>query len=70
LLHGRDDNTVPVAQSEEVAAALRANGATVESHAYEGEGHGWSHAVTIADEVERIDAFLSRWVLPRELPSS
>jgi dipeptidyl aminopeptidase/acylaminoacyl peptidase len=70
LLHGSNDNTVPVAQSEEVAAALRANGATVERHVYEGEGHGWSHAATIADEADRIDAFLSRWVLPRELPSS
>jgi dipeptidyl aminopeptidase/acylaminoacyl peptidase len=70
LLHGSDDRTVPVAQSEEVAAALRANGATVERHVYEGEGHGWSRAATIADEAERIDAFLSRWVLPRELSSS
>jgi dipeptidyl aminopeptidase/acylaminoacyl peptidase len=70
LLHGRDDNTVPVAQSEELAAALRAGGVTVERHVYEGEGHGWSRAATIADEAERIDAFLSRWVSPRELRSS
>ena len=70
LLHGSKDTTVPVAQSEAVAAALRANGATVERHVYDGEGHGWSRAATIADEAERIDAFLSRWVLPRELQSS
>jgi dipeptidyl aminopeptidase/acylaminoacyl peptidase len=67
LLHGNDDDTVPVGQSEELASALRAAGATVERHVYEGEGHGWSRAGTIADEAERIDAFLSRWVLPREL---
>jgi len=70
LLHGSNDTTVPVAQSEAVAAALRANGATVERHVYDGEGHGWRRAATIADETERIDAFLSRWVLPHELHSS
>jgi len=70
ILHGSADNTVPVAQSEAVAAALRANGTTVERHVYEGEGHGWSRAATMADEAERVDAFLSRWVLPRELHSS
>jgi dipeptidyl aminopeptidase/acylaminoacyl peptidase len=67
LLHGTADNTVPVAQSEDVAAALRTAGVKVERHVYEGEGHGWSRAETIADEAARIDAFLSRWVLPREL---
>ena len=70
ILHGSADNTVPVAQSEAVAAALRANGTTIERHVYDGEGHGWSRATTIADEAERVDAFLSRWVLPRELHSS
>jgi len=67
LLHGTADDTVPVAQSEEVAAALRASGVTVERHVYDGEGHGWGRAGTIADEADRVDAFLSRWVLPREL---
>jgi dipeptidyl aminopeptidase/acylaminoacyl peptidase len=67
LLHGSADNTVPLAQSEELAAALRASGVPVERHVYDGEGHGWGHAETIADEAGRIDAFLSRWVLPREL---
>jgi dipeptidyl aminopeptidase/acylaminoacyl peptidase len=67
LLHGDNDDNVPLAQSEAVAAALRGAGATVEQHVYEGEGHGWRRAETIADEAERIDAFLSRWVLPREL---
>jgi dipeptidyl aminopeptidase/acylaminoacyl peptidase len=67
LLHGTDDDNVPLAQSEALAAALRGAGAAVEQHVYEGEGHGWRRAETIADEAERVDAFLSRWVLPREL---
>jgi dipeptidyl aminopeptidase/acylaminoacyl peptidase len=70
LLHGRDDTTVPVAQSEALAAALRATGVEVELHLYDGEGHGWGRAATIVDEAERIDAFLSRWVLPREVAAS
>jgi dipeptidyl aminopeptidase/acylaminoacyl peptidase len=67
LLHGSKDDTVPLGQTEELAAAMRASGAMVERHVYEGEGHGWSHAATITDEMERIDAFLSRWVLPPTL---
>jgi dipeptidyl aminopeptidase/acylaminoacyl peptidase len=67
LLHGDKDDTVPVEQSEAIAAALRTQGVPVERHVYEGEGHGWRRATTIADESERIDTFLSRWVLPRDL---
>jgi dipeptidyl aminopeptidase/acylaminoacyl peptidase len=64
LLHGDQDTAVPVAQSESVAAALRAAGTPVERHVYEGEGHGWRRAATIADDFERVHAFLTRWVLP------
>ena len=65
LLHGSADSAVPLAQSEALATALRAAGATVEHHVYDGEGHGWRRSATIADDFERIDAFLARWVLPR-----
>jgi dipeptidyl aminopeptidase/acylaminoacyl peptidase len=64
LLHGDKDTSVPIAQSEAVADALRAAGTPVERHVYEGEGHGWSRAATIADDFERVHAFLTRWVLP------
>ena len=47
------------------ADALRARGRAVEHHVYEGEGHGWRRADTIADDFERVDAFLTRWVFPR-----
>lgn len=65
LLHGDKDTSVPVAQSEAMADALRAAGVPVERHVYPGEGHGWRRAATIADDFERVQAFLTRWVLPR-----
>ena len=40
--------------------ALRRAGTPVERHVYEGEGHGWRRSATIADELDRIDSFLSR----------
>jgi dipeptidyl aminopeptidase/acylaminoacyl peptidase len=65
LLHGSTDDNVPAAQSEAIAAALRSAGVSVERHTYDGEGHGWRRAATIADDLERADAFLTRYLLPR-----
>jgi dipeptidyl aminopeptidase/acylaminoacyl peptidase len=64
LLHGDKDTSVPVVQSEAIADALRAAGTPVERHVYAGEGHGWRKTATIADDFERVHAFLTRWVLP------
>ncbi|HEX6312027.1 MAG TPA: S9 family peptidase [Acidimicrobiia bacterium] len=65
VLQGTADKVVPPAQARAIVDAMRAGGATVDYHEYEGEGHGWSRADTIADGLERIDSFLSRWVLRR-----
>jgi dipeptidyl aminopeptidase/acylaminoacyl peptidase len=65
LLHGDRDTSVPLAQSQALAEALQAAGTPVERHVYAGEGHGWSRSATIADDFERVDAFLRRRVLPR-----
>lgn len=65
LLHGDADTSVPVGQSEAMAEALRLAGVPVERHVYEGEGHGWRRSETIADELERIEAFLTLRVFPR-----
>ena len=65
LLHGSDDEVVPAAQSRDLASVLRARGAAVEHHEYEGEGHGWRSPATVADELDRTDSFLSRHVPPR-----
>ena len=69
LLHGSDDTSVPVGQSAAMADALRARGMPVERHVYEGEGHGWRRAATIADDFDRVDAFLSRVGAPPLSPA-
>jgi dipeptidyl aminopeptidase/acylaminoacyl peptidase len=65
VLQGDRDHTVPKAQADALVDALRRAGATVEYHVYEGEGHGWSRPETVADELERAEKFLTRWVLKR-----
>jgi dipeptidyl aminopeptidase/acylaminoacyl peptidase len=60
LLHGADDAVVPAEQSAAFADALRRAGTPVERHVYDGEGHGWRYAATVADELARIEAFLAR----------
>jgi dipeptidyl aminopeptidase/acylaminoacyl peptidase len=62
LLHGTADKVVPPSQSAEIEAILQRAGTPVERHLYEGEGHGWRKAATLADELERVDAFLARRV--------
>jgi dipeptidyl aminopeptidase/acylaminoacyl peptidase len=62
LLHGSEDKAVRPAQSAAVADALARAGVPVERHVYEGEGHGWRRAATVADELERVDAFMARWL--------
>jgi dipeptidyl aminopeptidase/acylaminoacyl peptidase len=62
LLHGRDDEVVPVAQAEALAARLRDLGRPVELHVYDGEGHGWGRVATVIDELARTEAFLDQHV--------
>jgi dipeptidyl aminopeptidase/acylaminoacyl peptidase len=56
LLHGSADRAVNPEQSAALARALP----NAERHVYEGEGHGWRRTATVADELARIDAFLTR----------
>jgi acetyl esterase/lipase len=42
IKHGADDTTVPCAQSEQLAAALRAAGVSVDTEWIEGAGHVWA----------------------------
>jgi dipeptidyl aminopeptidase/acylaminoacyl peptidase len=65
VLQGADDQVVPPAQAQLLVDTMRAAGAPVEHHVYEGEGHGFGRAETVVDSFERIDAFLTRWVLTR-----
>jgi dipeptidyl aminopeptidase/acylaminoacyl peptidase len=62
LLHGTADMVVPPSQSAALEAIVAGSGTPVERHLYEGEGHGWRRAETVADELDRIDAFLTRYL--------
>ena len=63
MLQGDTDPAVPKAQADAIVEVMRAHGASVEYHVYEGEGHGWSRPETIQDELERVDRFLTERVL-------
>jgi dipeptidyl aminopeptidase/acylaminoacyl peptidase len=65
VLQGAEDKVVPAAQAQLMVDAMRAAGAPVEHHVYESEGHGWRRPETVVDSFERIDAFLTHWVLTR-----
>lgn len=60
LLQGRDDLVVPLAQAEDMAAALREAGRDVELQVYDGEGHGFRRRETIVDALGRELAFYTR----------
>ena len=64
VLQGDQDKVVPPAQAQRLVDALLAAGTPVEHHVYEGEGHGWSRPDTVTDALERIAAFLEKWVTP------
>lgn len=65
VFHGDVDWRVPPAQSEELVRALEKLGKPVEYKLYEGEGHGWRRADTIIDYIERMDRFLTKYVVER-----
>jgi dipeptidyl aminopeptidase/acylaminoacyl peptidase len=60
LLQGTDDMVVPLAQAEDMAAAMREAGRDVELQVYDGEGHGFRRRDTIVDALERELAFYGR----------
>ena len=63
VLQGADDKVVPPAQAQLFVDSMRTAGATVDHHVYDGEGHGFSRADTVVDSFERIDRFLTQWVV-------
>jgi dipeptidyl aminopeptidase/acylaminoacyl peptidase len=65
MLQGVDDKVVPPGQARLMVDAMRAAGTPVDYHEYDGEGHGFTRAATVADALERTDAFLTRHVLRR-----
>jgi dipeptidyl aminopeptidase/acylaminoacyl peptidase len=65
VLQGDEDRAVPKAQADAMVDAMRGAGAPVEYHVYAGEGHGFRKLDNVVDELERTEAFLTRWVLKR-----
>jgi dipeptidyl aminopeptidase/acylaminoacyl peptidase len=63
LFHGDQDPVVPVAQTQNIVAALQARGVPHEYHVYAGEGHGWRKPETTEDYYIKILDFLRRRVL-------
>jgi dipeptidyl aminopeptidase/acylaminoacyl peptidase len=60
VIHGRNDPRVPVTEAEQVAAAVRANGAECDLLVYDDEGHGLQKRVNQLDAYPRAAAFLAR----------
>jgi len=60
LLHGTDDEVVPVGQTDALVERLRRAGGNVDYHRYDGEGHGWGRPETVVDELERVHDFCHR----------
>ncbi len=65
VLQGDEDRAVPKAQADAMVDAMRHTGAPVEYRVYAGEGHGFRKLENVVDELERTEAFLTRWVLSR-----
>lgn len=63
IFQGEIDRVVPRNQSDEIVAALRANGVPHVYHVYEGEGHGWRKSETIEKFYGHVEAFLKQYVL-------
>lgn len=62
ILHGEEDDIVPIGQSEELAGRLFAAGGEVEFHRLPGEGHAFTYEGWKRIE-ERMDSFLRRVLL-------
>jgi dipeptidyl aminopeptidase/acylaminoacyl peptidase len=65
VLQGDEDKAVPKPQADAMVEAMRSAGAPVEYHVYEGEGHGFRKLENVIDEINRTEAFLTKWVLAR-----
>ena len=65
VLQGDEDRAVPKPQADAMVDAMRRAGAPVEYHVYAGEGHGFRKLENVVDELERTEAFLTKWVLQR-----
>ncbi|MGH7680665.1 MAG: S9 family peptidase [Candidatus Eiseniibacteriota bacterium] len=66
LFHGREDKAVPHQQSVDFTEAVKRRGGTAELLSYEGEGHGFTKEVNRRDVIERMEAFLEKYVVNQQ----
>ncbi len=62
LLHATDDTVVPIAQSQEMAAALAAQGKAVSFIRLDGEDHWLSRAQTRLEVLQDTESFLRKYL--------
>lgn len=58
IFQGDEDTAVPVAQSNELVAALQRNHVPVQYKVYQGEGHGFRKPETLEDYYKTVERFL------------
>jgi dipeptidyl aminopeptidase/acylaminoacyl peptidase len=66
LFHGRKDNVVGVQQSIDFAEAVRRQGGVAELVLYDEEGHTFAREATRRDQIEKMEAFLDKYVLSQQ----
>jgi len=64
FIHGANDPRVPIGETEQIVAALRAKGRDVEYLRYEDEGHSLAKAKNRADAYPKVLAFFRRHMGP------
>lgn len=60
VIHGANDPRVPIGETEQIVAALRGKGRTVEYLRYEDEGHGLAKTANRADAYPKVVDFFRR----------
>lgn len=63
VFQGSDDKVVPPDQAEAIVKVLQRNGTPHLYHLFEGEGHGWRKTETIRNYYEKVERFLTQYVL-------
>ncbi|HEV8230060.1 MAG TPA: alpha/beta fold hydrolase [Candidatus Limnocylindria bacterium] len=63
ILQGENDPRVPLAEAEQVVAALKAGGKTYDYHVYQAEGHGFRTRENMIDSVRRATEWFDRYLL-------
>ncbi|HEU5287187.1 MAG TPA: prolyl oligopeptidase family serine peptidase [Candidatus Limnocylindria bacterium] len=64
FIHGANDPRVPIGETEQIVAALRAKGLEIDYLRYEDEGHSLAKAKNRADAYPKVLAFFQRHMAP------